>query len=150
HSQGSGGPPLGEEGAAPVEFLDAVVVVVPDVDVPAAVGCHGVGSIELAVAAARGPPLGEEGAAPVEFLDAVVPGVGDVEIPGSVGCTPARSIELAVTAAKGAPLGHEEGRRGGLTTEEPKFIGDGGPAKSRTVSLGVCSDGEQDFDVARK
>src|SRR5439155_19650489 len=85
-------PPCGEEGAARVELLDAVVAYpgedvsgISDVDVPAAVGRHPEGFGELAVARAGAPPRGEEGAGGVEFLDAVVATFGDVDVPAPVG-----------------------------------------------------------------
>src|SRR5207249_192643 len=58
-----GAAPRGEEGGLDVERLDAVVPRVRDVDVPAAVGRHALGAVELPVAAARAAPRGEEGAA---------------------------------------------------------------------------------------
>src|SRR5437899_12260869 len=64
--------PRGEEGAARVELLDAVVAVVCDVDVPAPVGRYAVGEVELPVARAGASPGGEEGAARVHLLHAGV------------------------------------------------------------------------------
>src|SRR5205814_8830298 len=71
-------PPRHEASAARVEFLDAVVIFIRDVDVPAPVRCHGVGIVELSVAVAEAPPLGDEGAAVVEPLDAFV--IRDVNV----------------------------------------------------------------------
>src|ERR671935_176597 len=105
-------PPRGEEGAARVELLDAVVERVRDVDVPAPVGRHAGGGVELSVARARASPRREEGAACVELLDAVVASVvvariRDVDVPARVGCHAVGFGEL--TARPLAPPGGEEG-----------------------------------------
>src|SRR5207247_11202761 len=55
--------PRGEGGGRVVELLDAVVVGIGDVAVPAPVGRHAFWVVELPVAAARAAPRGEEGAA---------------------------------------------------------------------------------------
>src|SRR5438093_1029742 len=89
--------PRGEEGAARVELLDAVVAVVCDVDVPAPVGRYAVGEVELPVARAGGSPGREEGAAGVELLGGGVGGGGVVG-----------AVELAVARA-GASPGRDEG-----------------------------------------
>src|SRR5690349_6007621 len=64
--------PHREEGAHPVELLDAVVPSVGDVDVPAPVHGHAPGVFELARPAALAAPGRQEGAIRVELLDAVV------------------------------------------------------------------------------
>src|SRR5262249_51188160 len=63
------------------ELLDAVVVRIRDVDVPAPVGRHEPGRHDLAVARAGTPPRGEEGSARIELLDAVVAQIRDVDVP---------------------------------------------------------------------
>src|SRR5436309_2362570 len=110
--------PRGEEGAARVELvstadadlasgalelLDAVVVRIRDVDVPAPVGRHAVGVLELAVARAVASPGGDEGAARVELLNAVVAVVRDVDVPAPVGRYAVGEIELPVARAGARP-----------------------------------------------
>src|SRR5206468_2511818 len=97
----------GEEGAARVELLDAMVARICDVDVPAAVGRHAPGGGELSVVRAVAPPGGEEGAARVELLDAVVARVRDVDIPAAVGRHAPGGGELSVARALAPPRGEE-------------------------------------------
>src|SRR5439155_17347778 len=78
-------PPGGEEGSPRVELLDAVVLRIRHVDVPAPVRRHDGGGLELSVVRAVAPPHGEEGAARVELLDAVVVRIRDVDVPARVG-----------------------------------------------------------------
>src|SRR5256884_8553686 len=94
------------------ELLDALVVRIRDVDVPAPVGRYALGVMELAVARAVASPRGEEGAARVELLDAVVAVVCDVDVPAPVGRYAVGEIELPVARA-GAPPCRDEGAAGG-------------------------------------
>src|SRR3989441_1025712 len=97
--------PLGSRAS---ELLDATVALVCDVDVPAPVGRHAEGAVELAVArVAETPPRGEEGAVRVERLDAVV-AIHDVDVPAPVGRHAGGVTELSVARA-GAPPRSEEG-----------------------------------------
>src|SRR5438034_5462933 len=90
------------------ELLDALVVRIRDVDVPAPVGRYALGVMELAVARAVASPRGEEGAARVELLDAVVAVVCDVDVPAPVGRYAVGEVELPVSRAAGSP-GRDEG-----------------------------------------
>src|SRR5205823_12094306 len=96
------------------ELLDALVVRIRDVDVPAPVGRYALGEMELAVARAVASPRGEEGAARVELLDAVVAVVCDVDVPAPVGRYAVGDVELPVTRAGAPPCRQEERRRGKL------------------------------------
>src|SRR5262249_1466972 len=87
------------------ELLDAVVVQIRDVDVPAPVGCHTNGPIELSVAHARAPPRVEEGTARIELLDAVVVQIRGVDVPARVGRHAAGAPELSVARADTPPHG---------------------------------------------
>src|SRR5262245_4858856 len=78
------------------EFLDAVVVRIRDVDVPAPVGRHAPGEAELSVARAETPPRVEEGTARIELLDAGVARIRDVDIPAPVGRHAIGAPELSV------------------------------------------------------
>src|SRR5205823_3718213 len=87
-------------------LLDAAVVRIPDVDVPAPVGRHADGEVELPVARAVAPPPGEEGAVRIELLDAVVVLVRDVDVAAPVGRHADGEVEFA---GAGAPPRGEEG-----------------------------------------
>src|SRR5439155_19804578 len=101
--------PPGYEGASRVELLNAVIVPIRDVDVPAPVGRHAPGVGELPVPRAEAPPRGEEGTVRVELLDAVVGGaVRDVDVPAPVRRHTLGARELSV-ARPDAPPGGEEG-----------------------------------------
>src|SRR5262245_23715961 len=82
------------------ELLDAGVVRIGDVDVPARVGRHAPGTEELSVARAEPPPRGEEGTARIELLDAVVAPIGDVDVPAPVGRHAKGQVELSVVAPR--------------------------------------------------
>src|SRR5881396_2445654 len=86
-----------------VELLDAIVVRVRDVDVPAPVGRHAVGEVELAVARAGAPPRGEDVAVRVELLDAGVERIRDVDVPAPVGRHAGGVVELPVARAEASP-----------------------------------------------
>src|SRR5207247_10008139 len=93
-------PPDGEQGAACVELLDAVVEVLCHVHVPASVGRQAGGVAELS-------PGGAEGAVRVELLDAAVARVGDVDVPAGVGRHGGGVVELpAAGAAAVEHVGH--------------------------------------------
>src|SRR5437762_1255088 len=93
------------------ELLDAVVVVICDVDVPAPVGRHAGRGVELSVARALAPPGGEEGAARVELLDAVVVRIRDVDVPAPIGGDAGGEVELSVARAGAPPRGEEGAAR---------------------------------------
>src|SRR5204862_6470133 len=110
-------PPDGEQGAVPVELLDAVVARVRDVDVPAAVGRHEEGVVELSVARAVAPPGGEEGAVRVELLDAGDGRVRDVDVPASaVGL---REGDVCGPVGRPAGAGWEEEAKSSLLRHRP-------------------------------
>src|SRR5262249_31453076 len=100
-----------EEGAARIELLDAVVVRIGDVDVPAPVGRHAKGIAERSVDRAGTPPREEEGTARIELLDAVVARICDVDVPARVGRHARRPFELSVARARQAPLQKERTQR---------------------------------------
>ena len=66
-------PPLAEVVAAGVEFLDTMIPLIGDIDVPLAVHCHAAWPIKLPVPRALAAPLNEVAAAGVEFLDTIEP-----------------------------------------------------------------------------
>src|SRR5205823_6609140 len=79
-----------------------------DVDVPAPVGRHAGGVVELPVARAEAPPRGEEGAARGELLDAgVVVPVRDVDVSAPVGRHAVGEVELSTARAEAPPRGEE-------------------------------------------
>src|SRR5882724_5428539 len=90
------------------ELLDAMVVRIRDIDVPAPVRGHALGVPELPIARAVAAPRGEDVAARVELLDAVVAPIRDVDIPAPVGRHAGGVVELPVARAE-APPGGEEG-----------------------------------------
>src|SRR5437773_12436579 len=90
------------------ELLDALVVRIRDVEVPAPVGRYALGVMELAVARAVASPRGEEGAARVELLDAVVAVVRDVDVPAPRSHERRVGVELAGRRAAASP-GREQG-----------------------------------------
>src|SRR5437773_11728789 len=93
------------------ELLDALVVRIRDVDVPAPVGRYAVGEMELAVARAVASPGREEGAARVELLDAVVAVVCDVDVPAPVGRYAVGEVEVQLCRGDGARCRGEGSRR---------------------------------------
>src|SRR5439155_12748768 len=92
--------------------LAADVARIRDVAVPAPVGRHAIGEVELTVARAGGSPRGEEGAARVELLDAVC--IRDVDVPARVGRHAAGVRELSVARAVTPPRGEEGASAGEL------------------------------------
>src|SRR5947208_2024737 len=78
------------------ELLDAVIVRISDIDVPACVGPHAVGAVELPVGSAKSSPRAEEGAVRVELLDAVVLRIRDEDVPARIGRYPERRVELSI------------------------------------------------------
>src|SRR5436190_15320607 len=91
------------------ELLDAIVVRVRDVDVPAPVRGHALGIPELPIARAVAAPHGEDVAVRVELLDAVVVPVRDVDVPAPVGRHAVGEVELAVARAGAPPRGDRGG-----------------------------------------
>src|SRR4029453_14010272 len=136
------------------ELLDAVVARIGDVDVPAPVGRHASGKVELSVARAAAPPRGEEGTARIELLDAVVARIGDVDVPAPVGRHASGEAELSVARAETPPRG-EEGTarvelldagvfriRGGRRSRSP-------PPRARPLPRRRHAWGEAELSVAR-
>src|SRR6266704_1970838 len=89
------------------ELLDAMVVRIRDIDVPAPVRGHALGVPELPIARAVAAPHGEDVAVRVELLDAVVVPVRDVDVPAPVGRHAIGEVELAVGRAGAPPRGEE-------------------------------------------
>src|SRR5436309_8963749 len=87
------------------ELLDAMVVRIRDVAVPAPVRGHALGVPELPIARAVAAPPGEDVAARVELLDAVVVPVRDVDVPAAVGRHAEGEGEFAVARARARPRG---------------------------------------------
>src|SRR4030095_10475833 len=106
------------------ELLDAVVERIGDVDVPAPVGRHAKGIVELSVARAETPPRGEEGPARIGLLDALVARIGDVDVPAPVGRHAKGLVELSVARAAAPPRGEEGTARIELLDAVVARIGD--------------------------
>ena len=95
--------PLGDEVAARVELLDAMVVGVGDVEVAADVDGDAARIVELPVPVAGIlPPLIEKGPGVGELLDTLVGPVGHIDLTGAVDSDVVGRVESSVLDAAGA------------------------------------------------
>jgi len=95
-------PELGHEGAVALEDLNAVVLLVADVDEPEAVGADAPRVVELPVRVALAAERAEELAAGIEDLDAVVVAVRDDELADAVDGDAGEAVEFAFAVAVAA------------------------------------------------
>ena len=95
-------PEFGHKRAVALEYLDAVVLLVADIDEAEAVGADAPRVVELPVAVALAAEGAEELAAGVEYLDAVVVAVRNDELADSVDSDAGQAIEFAFAVAVAA------------------------------------------------
>jgi len=72
--------PCAEEVAIVVEFLDAVMISIRDIDVAIRIGGYVMRIVELPAGGCADSPLAQDVAVAVEFLDAVIIAINDIGI----------------------------------------------------------------------